>query len=116
MINEKFAKKYFPGRNPIGLHIGFGTNPGTATDMEVIGVVKDFKYTNLRDEIPEQAFVPYLASRYLGEMTVYLRTTADPNQLMSASVRKSATWIRISCLCYAHHRSANQQLSLHRTP
>ncbi len=84
MINEKFAKKYFPGRNPIGLHIGFGTNPGTPTDMEVIGVVKDFKYTNLRDEIPEQAFVPYLASRYLGEMTVYLRTTADPNQLMSA--------------------------------
>jgi len=84
MINEKFAKKYFPGRNPIGLHIGFGTNPGTPTDMEVIGIVKDFKYTNLRDEIPEQAFVPYLGGRYLGEMTVYLRTTADPNQLMSA--------------------------------
>jgi len=32
--------------------------------MEVIGVVKDFKYTNLRDEIPEQAFVPYLADRF----------------------------------------------------
>jgi predicted permease len=84
MINEKFAKKFFPGRNPIGLHLGFGTDPGTPTDMEVINVVKDFKYTNLRDEIPEQAFVPYLGGRYLGEMTVYLRTTADPNQLMSA--------------------------------
>jgi predicted permease len=84
MINEKFAKKFFPGRNPIGLHLGFGTDPGTPTDMEVIGVVKDFKYTSLRDEIPEQAFVPYLGGRYLGEMTVYLRTTTDPNQLMSA--------------------------------
>jgi predicted permease len=84
MINEKFAKKYFPGRNPVGLHLGFGTDPGTPTDMEVIGVVKDFKYTNLRDEIPEQAFVPYLGGRYLGEMTAYLRTTADPHQLMSA--------------------------------
>src|SRR6266403_2050294 len=84
MINEKFAKKYFAGRNPIGLHLGFGTDPGTPTDMEVIGVVKDFKYTSLRDEIPEQAFVPYLGGRYLGEMTVYLRTIADPNQLMSA--------------------------------
>jgi ABC-type antimicrobial peptide transport system permease subunit len=51
--------------------------------MEVIGVVKDFKYTNLRDEIPEQAFVPYLADRFLGGMTVYVRTTMDPNQLMS---------------------------------
>jgi predicted permease len=84
MINEKFAKKYFAGRNPIGLHIGFGTDPGTPIDMEVIGVVKDFKYTNLRDEIPEQAYIPYLASRQLTGMTVYVRTTIDPNQLMTA--------------------------------
>ncbi len=84
MINEKFAKKYFAGRNPLGLHIGFGTDPGTPTDMEVIGVVKDFKYTSLRDEIPEQAFIPYLASRQLTSMTVYVRTAIDPNQLMSA--------------------------------
>src|SRR6266566_1286174 len=83
MINEKFAKKYFAGRNPIGLHHGFGTDPGTPTDMEVIGVVKDFKYTNLRDEIPEQAYVPYLGDRFLTGMTIYIRTTADPNQLMS---------------------------------
>jgi predicted permease len=83
IINEKFAKKFFPGRNPVGLHIGFGTDPGTPTDMEIIGVVQDFKYTNLRDDIPAQAFLPYLGSRYLGEMTVYVRTTADPNQLMS---------------------------------
>src|SRR5467141_1478178 len=73
MINEKFAKKYFAGRNPIGLHLGFGTDPGTPTDMEVIGVVKDIKYTGLRDEIPEQAFIPYLGSRFLGEMTFYVR-------------------------------------------
>ncbi len=84
MINEKFAKTFFPGRNPIGLHVGFGTDPGTPTDMEVIGMVKDFKYTNLRDEIPAQVFVPYLGGRYLGEMTVYLRTAIDPGQLMSA--------------------------------
>jgi len=84
MINEKFAKKYFAGRNPIGLHIGFGTDPGTPTDMEIIGVVQDIKYTNLRDDIPPQAYLPYLGSRYLGGMTIYLRTIADPNQLMSA--------------------------------
>jgi predicted permease len=83
MINEKFAKKYFAGRNPIGLHLGFGTDPGTPTDMEVIGVVKDFKYTNLRDEIPEQAYIPYLGDRFLGGMTIYVRTTGDANQLMS---------------------------------
>lgn len=84
MINETFAKKYFAGRNPIGLHVGFGSDPGTPADMEVIGVVKDIKYTNLRDQIPAQAYLPYLASRFVGGMVVYVRTTGDPSQLMSA--------------------------------
>ncbi|MGA8027544.1 MAG: ABC transporter permease [Bryobacteraceae bacterium] len=88
MINEAFAKKYFAGRNPVGLHIGFGSDPGIKTDMQVIGVVKDIKYTNLRDEIPVQAFVPYLADRHVGAMTVYIRTAVDPKQLMSVVRRK----------------------------
>jgi predicted permease len=90
IINEKFARRYFRGQDPIGHHLGFGSDPGTRTDMEIIGVVKDIKYTNLRDDIPEQAFVPYLGSHWLGSMTVYLRTKADPNQfipLVRAKVR-----------------------------
>jgi predicted permease len=84
IINETFAKRYFAGRVPIGRHIGFGVDPGTKLDMEIVGVVKDIKYTNLRDEIPEQAFVPYLASRFVTGMTVYVRTTLDPRQVFSA--------------------------------
>jgi predicted permease len=83
MINQTFARKYFAGRSPIGRHVGFGSDPGTKTDMEIIGVVKDIKYTGIKDEIPEQAFEPYLSSPYLGQMTVYVRTTSDPNQLFS---------------------------------
>ena len=83
MINETFARKFFPGRDPIGRHLGFGSDPGTKTDMEIIGVVKDIKYTSLRDEIPPQAYVPYLASRGVGGMTVYVRTTADPKTMMN---------------------------------
>ncbi|PYV17782.1 MAG: multidrug ABC transporter substrate-binding protein [Acidobacteria bacterium] len=82
LINQTFAKRYFAGQNPIGRHIGFGIDPGTPTDMEIIGVVKDIKYTSLRDEIPEQAYIPYLGSHFLGSMTIYLRTAADPRQLM----------------------------------
>jgi len=88
MINERFAKKFFAGRNPLGLHVGFGSDPGTKTDMEVIGVVKDIKYENLRDEPPVQAFIPYLADEHPGGMTVYLRTTLDPKQLMAAMRQK----------------------------
>jgi predicted permease len=84
MINETFAKKFFAGRNPIGMHVGFGSDPGTKTDMEVIGVVRDMKYTNLRDEIPAQAYIPYMPARSLGGMTVYVRTAADPMVLMNS--------------------------------
>ena len=79
IVNETFVKRYFAGRDPIGRHIGFGIDPGTKTDVEIIGVVKDIKYTSLRDEIPEQAFEPYMASRYVSGMTLYARTTLDPS-------------------------------------
>jgi predicted permease len=84
MINETFARKFFAGRDPIGRHLGFGSDPGTKTDMEVIGIVKDIKYTDLRDEIPPQAYIPYLAGRGAGGMTVYIRTTADPKLVMNS--------------------------------
>jgi predicted permease len=84
IINETFARRFFAGRNPLGMHMGFGSDPGTHTDMEIIGVVKDIKYTSLRDEIPPQAFIPYLGAHLIAEMTVYVRTTADPNLVMNS--------------------------------
>ena len=84
IINETFARRFFAGRNPIGLHLGFGSDPGTHTDMEVIGVVKDVKYTNLRDEIPPQGFIPYMGTHSLSDLTVYVRTTLDSNLVMGA--------------------------------
>jgi ABC-type antimicrobial peptide transport system permease subunit len=44
--------------------------------------------TNLRDEIPAQAYIPYLESHFIGSMTVYLRTTGDPKQVMTAAQAK----------------------------
>jgi predicted permease len=81
IINESLAKKYFSGRNPLGRHLGFGIDPGTKLDLEIVGVVKDIKYMNVRNVIPEQAFVPYLAGHYVSQMTVYVRTALDPDQL-----------------------------------
>jgi len=110
IINESFAKKYFSGRNPIGLHLGFGGDPGTRTDMEIIGVVKDIKYTNLRDEIPAQAFIPYLASPGVGEMTVYVRTALEPSQVI-ATVRRKVQNLDPSIPVYSM-RTTEQQIDL----
>ncbi len=109
IINEKFGQKFFAGRNPVGMHLGFGTDPGTHTDMEIIGVVKDIKYTNLRDEIPIQAYVPYMNSPYLGGMTIYVRTAGEPNQLMS-SVRAKMRELDANVPIYAM-RTMDEQIS-----
>jgi predicted permease len=109
IINEKFAQRFFAGRNPVGMHLGFGTDPGTHTEMEIIGVVKDIKYMNLRQEIPIQAYVPYMNSPYLGEMTIYVRTAGEPNQLMT-SIRAKMRDLDANIPVYAM-RTMDEQLS-----
>jgi len=85
LVNEKFAKRYFrSAENAIGRHVGFGIDATTKLDMEIVGVFKDIKYTNLRDEIPIQMCTPYLASTYVGGMTVYVRTTMAADQFFAA--------------------------------
>ena len=109
IINEKFARKYFGTTDALGRHVGFGIDPGTKTDMEIIGVIKDIKYTNLRDEIPIQMFIPYLASRYVGDMAVYLRTTLDADQAVAA-VRAQTRQIDPNLPIY-NMRTVGQQIS-----
>jgi predicted permease len=84
MVNEKFAKRFFGSAgNALGRRVGYGIDPGTKTDMEIIGVIKDVKYTNLRDEVPVQLFEPYLANDFVSNMTVYARTSMKPDQFFS---------------------------------
>jgi predicted permease len=80
IINQKMAKYYFGGRSAVGRHIGFGNEPGAAADMEIIGVVKDFKYLAIREHINRQAMIPYLALPFAINMTSYVRTSMPPEQ------------------------------------
>ena len=77
--------------------MGFGNDPGTPTDMEIVGVIKDIKYTNLRDEIPIQMFVPYLASGFVGDMTVYVRTSLPAEQVVAVGPRPRAAASTPTC-------------------
>jgi predicted permease len=110
MVNEKFAKRFFGSAgNALGRHVGFGIDPGTKTDMEIVGVVKDIKYENLRDEIPIQMFIPYMAGQFVAEMTVYVRTSMDANQFFSA-VRGTVRGLDANLPLYAM-RTIDQQVS-----
>lgn len=85
LVNDTFARKYFK-ESPLGFHIGFG-GPQSTPDMEIVGVVEDAKYENLRDEVPRQVFVAYQQADWASEMTVYLRTSL-PSDAMFATIRK----------------------------
>jgi predicted permease len=87
IVNESFAKKYFGNTDPIGRHIGFGGNPGTPTPLEIVGVVRDSKYTGVRDDIPRTLFFPLLEERTPASVVVYVRTTADPAAGFGAAQR-----------------------------
>jgi predicted permease len=79
VINESFAREYFPGRNPIGQRFGLVNDMQQVTpDTEVIGVIPDRKYRDLRETPPAQAYFPYLESTHFRFMNIYLRTQADP--------------------------------------
>ena len=84
IVNESFAKRYFGDRSPVGRHIGFGSNPGTKTPIEIIGVVKDSKYTGVRDEIPRQVFFAFMENDSAGGAVMYVRTTNQPDAAFGA--------------------------------
>ena len=82
VINESFAREYFPSRNPIGQRFGLVDDMETVTqDTEVIGVIPDRKYRGLRETPPAQAYFPYLEGTHFRFMNVYLRTQADPREI-----------------------------------
>lgn len=85
IVNEKFAQYYFgSAAAAVGRRFGFGGNPGTKTDIEIIGVSKNTMYRNLRDQIPRQVFIPYLQQDYPSSMNVYVRTELDPDRMFRA--------------------------------
>jgi hypothetical protein len=86
IINQTFAKQYFPGRNPIGFHIGeidYESPTQSKPDHEIIGVIKDTKFRDLREANRAQAYFPYLQDgSHVRFMTIYLRTQSDPRQVI----------------------------------
>jgi predicted permease len=85
MINDKFAKKFFPEGRAVGHRIGMGGDPGTKTDIEVVGVFGDMKYEGMREEVPLELIRPYEQEDFTVGMAVYIRTAREPEQIFSAA-------------------------------
>ncbi len=92
LVNATFVHDYFPKQNPLGKILTKGGSEGLSGDIavakpksrhwEIIGVVGDTKYNNLRREIHPTVYVPATG----GGAYFELRTASDPRTLI-ASVR-----------------------------
>ena len=109
IVNERFARHYFGNGNPIGRRIGFGGNPNTPTPIEIVGLVRDSKYTDVRDDVQRQVFFPYLEASQPSGFTVYLRTR-QPAESMFEVVRQTMRTIDPNLPVYST-RTLEQQVA-----
>src|SRR6266542_421501 len=85
IVNQAFARKFFPNEDPIGKRI----KPGISTDTdkpamrEIVGVVSDVRNRNLSSELRAGYFVP-AAQIPFNQMTMVVRTTNDPHIVITA--------------------------------
>ena len=75
IVNEAAVAKYFANVNPIGQR--FGSSVETSGQNEIVGVVRDVKYDNVRDPAPPTMFVPYLQNRP-ANASFEVRMAGDP--------------------------------------
>jgi predicted permease len=59
IVNEAFAGRYFAGDRPLGRHLST-RGPAGEIDMEVVGVVRNTNYDNLRESLEPIVYTPYL--------------------------------------------------------
>ena len=84
IVNQAFARKYFPGQDPLGQRIRVSDDE---PEWEIVGVVGDTKYDLQRNAIEPLLFTPWRqAGAQLGDMTFTVRAAGDPAAL-AGSVR-----------------------------
>jgi predicted permease len=84
IVNEAFAKKFNLGSDAVGKRM---SDSGGKLDVEIVGLVQNAKYSEVKGEVPPQFFRPYRQDSRLGFITFYVKTSVEPESLI-ATVRK----------------------------
>jgi predicted permease len=79
IVNESFARYYFPGQDVLGRRIGVA-----AADHTIVGVARDAKYAQVREATPRFWYVPYEQQPNVKYLDLYVRTAGDPERLGDA--------------------------------
>jgi putative ABC transport system permease protein len=89
IVNEAFAKKFNLGRDAVGKRIG---DRGKTPDTEIVGLVQNAKYSEVKRDVPPLFFRPYRQNEHLfGFTTFYVRTSVDPESFLANIPKLVAT-------------------------
>jgi predicted permease len=81
IVNEAFAKKFNLGVNAVGKHMSMGND---SLNVEIVGLAKDAKYSEVKDKIPPVFVVPYRQAGRVGTNNFYIRSALPAEQLIPA--------------------------------
>jgi predicted permease len=82
IVNEAFVRRFGLGPDAVGKRMAFGST--TDLDIEIVGVVRDAAYSEVKDAVPPVYFIPWRQGERVGSLTFYLRTAVDPRDIMRA--------------------------------
>ena len=81
IVNEAFTRKFNLGREAIGKRMARSRgNP--PLDIEIVGIVRDAKYSEVKDAIRPVFFVPYRQNDEIGALAFYVRTAGKADELL----------------------------------
>lgn len=88
VVNEAFIRKYLPGMSAIGKTVRTNAENGfPETEYEIVGIVKDTKYTDLREPPPPMVFAPADQFPDGGPWAVLLIRFSSPPSVVIPAVR-----------------------------
>src|SRR5262249_25760432 len=86
IINQSLAKTYFLNEDPIGkqLELTFGDEKETRK-FQIVGIVRNVKHqTELGNEYSPELYMSYAQAPFFGQMSLVVRTQAEPGNLVKA--------------------------------
>jgi putative ABC transport system permease protein len=84
LISQATAKRLFPGENPLGHQMYFGTNNGTGLLTEIVGVVSDVRFRQL-DQTDEVEFYRAISQRAFPFVNLCIRTSIRPEAIATTA-------------------------------
>jgi putative ABC transport system permease protein len=91
IVNESFVRRFLPGADPVGAHFFPANGTRTGELMQIVGVVRDSKWVNLRDDWPPMYYRPYSQQGGSPVVRLVVRTSGDLDALTGRLIQTAQT-------------------------